>query len=90
MAAETDPPEPTPPRTDVIPESYAIYVTADWVYVWEYRVNISEPDGKWDFVERLDQATEPKLSMDHASPMPPESEGYWIYSRTYECELDCE
>jgi len=90
MAAETDTPEPTPARTDVIPESYAVYVTAEWVYVWQYRVNIAEPDGEWYFIERLDRDTDPKLSLDHASPMPPESEEYWIYSRTYSCELDCE
>ncbi len=90
MEAKPDHPEPTPNRTDVIPESYAVYVTAEWVHVWQYRITVSEPDGEWYFAETLDRDNDPKLSLDHASPMPPTPEGYWIYSRTYNCELDCE
>ncbi|MBB6647643.1 hypothetical protein [Halobellus ruber] len=90
MATETAHPEPKPDRGDVIPESFAVYVTAEWVHVWQYRVNVSEPDGAWYFVETLDRANDPKLSMDHASPTAPTPDGYWIYSRTYDCELDCE
>ncbi|WP_311172117.1 hypothetical protein [Halobellus ordinarius] len=89
MAIETTP-EPTPTRNDVIPDSYAVYVDPGRIYVWQYRVNISEPDGQWYFVETLDRDNDPKLSMDHASLMPPTGDGYWIYSRTYDCELDCE
>ena len=88
MATETSHPEPTPDRTDVIPESYAVYVTEEWVHVWQYRVNISEPEGTWCFVETLNRENDPKLSLDHASPLAPTPDGYWIYSRTYHCETD--
>ncbi|MFD1599651.1 hypothetical protein [Halobellus rarus] len=90
MATRTTAPEPTPERGDVLPDSYAVYVGAERINVWQYRVNISERDGAWYFVESLDREQGPKLSMDQASPMPPSAEGYWIYSRTYDCELDCE
>ena len=89
MATEASYPEPTPERTDAIPESYAVYVTTEWINVWQYRVNLSEPEGAWYFVESLDRANDPKLSLDHATPTAPTPEGYWIYSRTYSCELDC-
>ena len=90
MATDTSHPEPEPDRTDVIPESYAVYVTEAWVHVWQYRASVSDPDGAWHYVERLDRSTDPKLSLDHATPTSPTPEGYWIYSRTYSCELDCE
>jgi hypothetical protein len=90
MKAQPDHPGPTPERTDIIPESYAVYVTAEWVHVWQYRANISEPEGTWYSVETLDRKNDPKLSLDHATPMPPTPDGYWIYSRTYDCELNCE
>ena len=90
MAVKSDAPEPTPARTDVIPESYAVYVTAERVCVWQYRVTLSERDGTWQFVETLDRDNDPKLALSHATPMPPGPEGYWVYSRTYDCELDCE
>jgi hypothetical protein len=90
MGIQPNNPEPTPERTDVIPDSYAVYVTDEWVHISEYRVSVSEPDGAWYPVETLDRDNEPKLSLDHATPMPPESDGYWIYSRTYNCELNCE
>lgn len=80
---------PTPDRTDVIPESYAVRVTEDRIAVWQYRVGIDDPDGAWTFVEMLDTAEDPKLSLDQARPMPPEDGGYWIYGSSYDCELDC-
>lgn len=90
MEVDTSHPKPEPARSDVIPKSYAVYVTTARIHVWQYRATIAEPDGAWHFVETLDRANDPKLSMDHASPMPATPDGYWIYSRTYDCELDCE
>jgi len=82
-------PGPTPDRTDVLPESYAVHVTDERIAVWQYRVGIDDPDGTWAFVERLDTAADPKLSLDQARPMPPTDGGYWIYGGSYDCELDC-
>ena len=73
----------------MIPESYAVYVTDGGIDVWQYRVDFADPGGKWNFVERLDREDDPKLSMDFATPTAPGPDGYWIYSRTYDCELDC-
>ncbi|MFD1684893.1 hypothetical protein [Halobellus litoreus] len=90
METSATAPDPTPERADVIPDSYAVHVGAERIDVWQYRITISDPDGAWHFVETLDREKDPKLSMDQASPMPPTAAGYWIYSRTYDCELDCE
>jgi hypothetical protein len=90
MEASTIQPEVTPERSDAIPDSYAVYVESQHIYVWQYRVNVSSPDGEWYFVETLDRDDNPKLSMEHATPMAPTADGYWIYSRSYDCELDCE
>ena len=89
MEAQPNHPEPTPERTDVIPESYAVYVTDEWVHISQYRVNVSEPDGAWYPVETLDRDNEPKLSLDHATPMPPASDGSCIHRRTYNREPHC-
>lgn len=90
MDSATDRPRPNPERSETIPESYAVYVNDRRIHVWQYRVDISEPDGQWHFVETLDRADDPKLSLDHATPTAPDGDGYWIYSRSYSCEIDCE
>lgn len=88
--ASTESPATEPPRTNVIPGSYAINVTDEYVHAWEYRVNASAQDGEWHFLETLDRADEPRLSLEYASLASPAEAGYWIYSRSYDCELDCE
>jgi hypothetical protein len=90
MSSETSVPNVSPKRSDVISETYAIYVDDTYVHVWQYRVTVSEPDGKWYFVETLDRDDDPRLSLEYATPMSPTAEGYWIYSKSYDCELDCE
>lgn len=90
MSTESTAPKVSPNRSDIIPETYAIYVNDQHVHVWQYRVSISEPDGEWNFVETLDRDDEPELSLEYTTPMPPSSDGYWLYSKTYNCELDCE
>jgi hypothetical protein len=80
----------TPPRDDVRPESYGIRVTDDTVRVWQYRVTLAEPDGEWHHVETLDQTDQPRLSLEYATVAPPHEDGYWIYSKSYDCALDCD
>jgi hypothetical protein len=78
-----------PPRTDVIPGSYAINVTDDVIHAWVYRVSASAQDGTWTHLETLDRDDDPRLSLTYARPPSPAEGGYWIYSRSYDCELDC-
>ncbi|MUW14042.1 hypothetical protein GJ633_04735 [Halorubrum sp. CBA1125] len=82
--------EPSPDRQVAVPESYAIHVDDERITVWQYRVDITDPDGDWQFVEHLDRGDDPKLAMDYATLMPPTGNGYWIYSKSYDCELDCD
>jgi hypothetical protein len=89
MADSTTPPETSPSRSTAIPESYAVYVTDARISVWQYRVDVADPDGKWHFVETLKREDNPKLSLDYATLRPPAPDGYWIYSKSYSCELDC-
>jgi len=79
-----------PPRTDVRPESYAVRVTDERVRVWQYRATLSEPDGEWHHVETLGRNNEPRLSLDYATVAAPDDDGYWIYSKSYDCSMDCE
>lgn len=83
-------PSPTPERSEVIPDSYGVYVNETQIHVWQYRVNVSAPDGEWYFVETLDRDDDPRLTISYAMVTPPTAEGYWIYSTTYDCELACE
>jgi len=53
-------PKPSPDRNEAIPESYAVYADSQYIHVWQYRVNISNPDGEWHFVETLDREDDPK------------------------------
>lgn len=50
----------------------------------------SEPNGQWHVVETLDRDNDPELSLEYATPMAPTAGGNRIYSRSYDCELDCE
>jgi hypothetical protein len=90
MASSTTPPESTPNRNDVIADSYAIHVDERRISVWQYRIGISAPDGEWRFVEMFDYDEDPKLTVERATLTSPTKEGYWIYSRFYDCHLDCE
>jgi hypothetical protein len=90
MGENTTPPELSPPRDEAIPESYALYVDTDQISVWQYRVSIADPDGKWRFVEKLGRQNNPRLTLEDATLKPPTAEGYWIYGRSYDCRLDCE
>jgi hypothetical protein len=81
--------DPSPNREVAVPESYALHVDDERIVVWQYRVDISDPDGDWQFVERLDRDDDPKVAMDYATLDPPTAEGYWIYSKSYDCELEC-
>ncbi|MEF8843155.1 MAG: hypothetical protein V5A62_16270 [Haloarculaceae archaeon] len=90
MSSEATVPNETPNQTDAIPDTYAIYVDDEQIHLWQYRVEVFEPDGQWYFVETLDRDNDPELSLEYATPMAPTAGGYWIYSRSYDCELDCE
>jgi hypothetical protein len=58
--------------------------------VWQFRVTLAEPDGGWTFVESQAHEKDPRLSLEYATLSAPADEGYWVYSRTYDCTLDCE
>ena len=79
-----------PERSDVIAGSFAIHSNERRISVWQYHVDISAPDGEWRFVETFDHGEDPKLSLEHATLTAPSEGGYWIYSKSYDCELDCE
>jgi hypothetical protein len=83
-------PDVSPERDDVQPESYAVYVDEEAIHVFQYRVTLAERDGEWYFLETLARADDPRLSLDFATPRPPSDGGYWIYSKSYDCRLDCE
>ncbi|QAU11917.1 hypothetical protein EKH57_03670 [Halorubrum sp. BOL3-1] len=80
---------PVPERSDAVPDSYAIHVDDRGVDVWQYRVDVRDPDGSWRFVETHDTKDDLRVSLGFATPTPPTDEGYWVYSRTYDCETDC-
>lgn len=82
--------EPTPERSDVMAGSYAIHSDEQRIEVWEYRVDISAPDGEWHFMETFDHEKEPKLTLEYATLTSPVEDGYWVYSKSYDCELACE
>jgi hypothetical protein len=90
MGSEVTTPSPAPDRTDIVAGSYAVYVGRQQIRVWQYRVNVEEPDGKWCFIESLDVDDDPRLSLEWLQPTPPGADGYWLYADSYECELDCE
>jgi hypothetical protein len=81
---------PAPERSDVIAGSYAIHSNRRQIRVWQYRVGLSAPDGEWRFVEAFAHESDPKLTLDHATLTAPAEEGYWVYTRSYDCTLDCE
>lgn len=90
MDTETTSPTATPDRTDVPPETFAIHVTDEQISVWQHHVTISSPDGEWTAVETLPLGDSVRLSLEYAKPVAPTEDGYWMYSRSYSCELDCE
>jgi hypothetical protein len=87
--ASSDVPSTEPPRTDVAPESYAVNVSDERISVWQYRVTPSARDGTWAFVEAFDRVDGPSLSLEYARFTAPADDGYWVYSRSYDCRLDC-
>lgn len=87
--ASTDVPDTEPPRESATPETYAVQVTDDSVHVWEFRATVANPDGDWQFVETLDRAEGPRLSLEYAELTVGTADGHWTYCRTYDCELDC-
>lgn len=91
MSSETRPPNPArPPREDALPESYALRVTDTHVRVWQYNPTISTPAGEWQYVETIAQDNAPRFALDYAMLKTPDGDGYWIYSKTYDCKLDCD
>jgi len=89
MPSTESPSGPTPDRTDPIADSYAIYVTAERLQVWQYQHSISAPDGCWQLVETFDQADDPKLSVTQATFTAPTEDGYWVHAKEYDCFLGC-
>ncbi|ELZ33163.1 hypothetical protein C472_14662 [Halorubrum tebenquichense DSM 14210] len=89
MAENVTQPSPAPERSNAIPDSYAIYVNDQGVDVWQYRVDVRDPDGSWRFVETHDAEADLRVSLDLATLTPPSDEGYWVYSKTYDCETNC-
>lgn len=90
MGTDTTSARPAPDRDDAVPDSYAIRVDDRSIDVWQYRVDVSEPDGSWRFVEAHDAESDLRVSLDLATLTPPTGDGYWVYSRRYDCETDCE
>jgi hypothetical protein len=76
---------PAPNRDRAIPDSYAIHVDDRSIDVWQYRVDVGEPDGRWRLVEAHDPEGDLRVSVDLA----PTGDGYWVYSRTYDCDTNC-
>jgi hypothetical protein len=64
-------------------------VTDTDIHVWEYRATVADPEGDWQFVETHHRADDPRLSLEYAELSPGTEEGHWVYSRTYDCEIDC-
>jgi len=79
-----------PSRDDVLPESYALYVTETTVAVWQFRPTVSDPSGTWHHIETLDQDNKPRFTLEYATVEAPVGDGYWIYTKSYDCAMDCE
>jgi len=89
MGVDTAQERSTPNRDTAVPDSYAIHVNDGGVDIWQYRVNLEEPGGAWRFVESHDPEDDLRVSLELATLTPPSESGYWVYSRTYDCETDC-
>jgi hypothetical protein len=89
MKDSRGPPDLSPERQDVMTDSYAVWVGEQQIHAWQYRVTISDQDGTWQFVETLDRGDGPRLDLAYAIPVAPAEDDYWIYSKSYDCELDC-
>jgi hypothetical protein len=90
MSEHEKPTDIEPPESDVRPDSYAVRVDETHVHVWQYQITVADPEGTWQFVERLDRKRNPRLSLEQVRPKEPGADGYWLYSRSYDCTLDCE
>ncbi|ERH02758.1 MAG: hypothetical protein J07HN6_00798 [Halonotius sp. J07HN6] len=91
MSGEAQPPEAAqPPRDDALPESYALRVTDGEVRVWQYNPTIADPEGEWQYVEIIAQENAPRFTLDYATLDAPDGDGYWLYSKSYDCAMDCE
>jgi hypothetical protein len=90
MSTDTGQARRAPDRDSAAPDSYAIHVDDQGVEVWQYRVDLEDPDGAWRLIETHDAADDLRVSLDFAMLTPPSGEGYWVYSKTYDCETDCE
>ena len=90
MSSESQPPEAArPPRDDPLPASYALRVTDDEVHVWQYNPTISEPEGEWQYVETIDQATAPRFTLEYATLTAPAGHRPWISSNAYDRATAC-
>ena len=89
MSTDTSPERPAPDRDDAVPDSYALHVDDRGVDVWQYRVDLEQPDGGWRFIETHDAEDDLRVSLEFAALTPPSGDGYWVYSRTYDCEIEC-
>lgn len=89
MGDETTLSRPAPDRDDAVSGSYAIRVDDERIDVWQYRVDVGDPDGSWRFVEAHGAEGDLRVSLEIATLTPPTGDGYWVYSRSYDCETDC-
>jgi hypothetical protein len=89
MGTEREHPPVTPAKENVRPDTYAIHVSDDRIAVCKYRVTIADQGGEWEFVDTFSRTEETKLSLERATMGEPDADGYWLYSRSYECHLDC-
>jgi len=90
MTTDSQTPNVSPTRDAARPESYAVHVDADRITVFQYQVTLADPDGEWTHVETLRRDADPRLALDQAEPMAPDEDGYWIYTKTYDCQLHCD
>lgn len=79
-----------PSRDDVMPESYALHISEETINVWQFRPTMTDPAGDWHHVETLNQNNTPRFTLEYAIIEDVDSSEYWIYTKSYECKLDCE
>lgn len=89
MRVEDAPPNVSPPRDAAMPESYAVYVVDERIHVWQYRADVTgETD--WRFVETVNRDGDPRLTLEYAELTAPTPGGYWVYTKSYDCTMDCD
>jgi hypothetical protein len=79
-----------PSRDDVLPKSYALHITKNIISVWQFRPTMSDPAGDWYHVETLQQNNTPRFNLEYATIENVGGSDYWIYTKSYECRLDCD